>query len=257
MEPEVLAALAEPNRLRIVQLLAESPRPVGEVARLAGLRQPQATKHLQRLERAGLVVVHPLGQRRIYALRRGPLRELRDAVEALAVEHPSERVLAEYEAAIATERPVGRVVRFRRTLPGSRDAVWERFTSAAAIRRWWAPEHFRVAACDADPVPGGVLRIVLEEGDGTQHVAAGTYLEVHPPQELRFGLAPVAADGSPLFAATHRVRLAALGRETRLSLVIRVDEVVPGAEPVLAGIRPGWEQLLAKLADDVRLQRPG
>ena len=33
-----------------------------------GLRQPQTTKHLQTLARAGLVAVFPLGQRRVYAL---------------------------------------------------------------------------------------------------------------------------------------------------------------------------------------------
>jgi DNA-binding transcriptional ArsR family regulator len=69
----VLAALAEPNRLRIVELLGEAPRPVGEIATALGLRQPQVTKHLQTLERAGLVRVHPLGQRRVYVLRRSPL----------------------------------------------------------------------------------------------------------------------------------------------------------------------------------------
>jgi DNA-binding transcriptional ArsR family regulator len=63
----LLAALAEPNRLRIVELLADAPRPVGEVATALGLRQPQATKHLQTLERAGLVTMQPLGRRRASA----------------------------------------------------------------------------------------------------------------------------------------------------------------------------------------------
>src|SRR5436853_7161480 len=74
----LLAALAEPNRLRIVELLGESPRPVGEIAARLDLRQPQVTKHLQTLERTGLVEAHPLGRRRIYALRREPLRAPRD-----------------------------------------------------------------------------------------------------------------------------------------------------------------------------------
>src|ERR1700712_3602353 len=66
---EELAALADDARWRIVELLAERPRSVGVVAELTGLRQPQATKHLQTLERAGLVVVRRSGQRRIYALQ--------------------------------------------------------------------------------------------------------------------------------------------------------------------------------------------
>jgi len=51
-----LAALADSARWRIVELLADRPRSVGVVADLGGLRQPQATKHLQTLERAGLVI---------------------------------------------------------------------------------------------------------------------------------------------------------------------------------------------------------
>src|SRR5207253_11503058 len=45
----LLAALAEPNRLRIVGLLGAAPRSVGEMAAALRLRQPQVTKHLQTL----------------------------------------------------------------------------------------------------------------------------------------------------------------------------------------------------------------
>ena len=65
----LLAALADPARWRLVTLLAERPRSVGVLAQLAGARQPQTTKHLQTLERAGLVTSERTGQRRIYVLR--------------------------------------------------------------------------------------------------------------------------------------------------------------------------------------------
>ncbi len=53
MNLDTLAALAEPNGLRIVELLGRAPRFVGEIAR-SELRQPQATKHLQTLQRVAL-----------------------------------------------------------------------------------------------------------------------------------------------------------------------------------------------------------
>ncbi len=71
-----LRALAEPNRLRIVDLLRGGPRPVGAIAGELRLRQPQVSKHLHVLEEAGLVAARPDAQRRIYALRPEPLREL-------------------------------------------------------------------------------------------------------------------------------------------------------------------------------------
>jgi len=71
-----LMALAEPNRLRIVELLRDRPRPVGEIAERLRLRQPQVSKHLRVLGDAGLVDVRPVAQQRIYQLRSEPFNEL-------------------------------------------------------------------------------------------------------------------------------------------------------------------------------------
>ena len=73
---ETFRALAEPSRFQIFELLADSPLPVGDVATRLGIRQPQASKHLRALSEAGLVEMRPDAQRRIYALRAEPLREL-------------------------------------------------------------------------------------------------------------------------------------------------------------------------------------
>lgn len=72
----MLSALAEPNRLLIVELLRDRPRPVGEIATRLRLRQPQVSKHLRVLSDAGLVDVRPVAQQRIYQLRSEPFNEL-------------------------------------------------------------------------------------------------------------------------------------------------------------------------------------
>jgi DNA-binding transcriptional ArsR family regulator len=71
-----LSALAEPNRLQIVELLRRKPRAVGEIVAQLGLRQPQVSKHLRVLSDAGLVEVRAVAQHRIYSLRAEPFREL-------------------------------------------------------------------------------------------------------------------------------------------------------------------------------------
>jgi DNA-binding transcriptional ArsR family regulator len=73
---ETFRALAEPGRLQIVGLLLREPLPVGVVAERLGMRQPQASKHLRALSDCGLVEVRPAAQRRIYALRAEPFREI-------------------------------------------------------------------------------------------------------------------------------------------------------------------------------------
>lgn len=70
------SALAEPNRLRIIDLLANGPLSVGEIAERLQLRQPQASKHLRVLLEAGLVEVEAEANKRHYKLRIQPLQEM-------------------------------------------------------------------------------------------------------------------------------------------------------------------------------------
>src|SRR5262249_42716357 len=101
------AALGDQARWRIVELLAQRPRSVGDLAELTGLRQPQTTKHLQTLARAGLVTVFPLGQRRVYAVEAAPLQALRDQlaalVDAIEAQGGERDVLARYQAAVGAD----------------------------------------------------------------------------------------------------------------------------------------------------------
>lgn len=76
-----LTALAEPNRLRIVDLLRSGPRPVGEIGRRLRLRQPQVSKHLRVLKEAGLVSARVDAQRRLYGLRPQPFLAMDDWLE--------------------------------------------------------------------------------------------------------------------------------------------------------------------------------
>ncbi|RAP75855.1 ArsR/SmtB family transcription factor [Paenibacillus montanisoli] len=78
MDVTTLSALAEPNRMRIVELLREGPLTVGEIADRLGLRQPQASKHLKVLSDHGILEMKAEANRRIYKLRAAPFQELND-----------------------------------------------------------------------------------------------------------------------------------------------------------------------------------
>jgi uncharacterized protein YndB with AHSA1/START domain/DNA-binding transcriptional ArsR family regulator len=253
----LFTALAEPNRLRIVELLNEHPCSVGEVAATLGLRQPQVTKHLHTLARAGLVTVHPLGQRRIYALERERLRALRGWLDGFDADHPSEDVLEQYCRAIEAERAQaerdpgwaeGRVLSLSRSLPTSASVLWRYWTSAQLVREWWAPEHFTVADCELDAVAGGRLRIVMQEADGSRHAASGRFLSLDAPRTLSFELAALGPDGEPLLWATYALALDERANGTDLSLDVRITSSTGAAAPAVAGMRLGWEQCLSKLA---------
>jgi DNA-binding transcriptional ArsR family regulator len=68
--------LAEPTRRRILDLLCEQPRPVGELVDLLGVSQPGVSKHLRVLREGGLVHARREAQRRVYELRLEPLAEV-------------------------------------------------------------------------------------------------------------------------------------------------------------------------------------
>jgi DNA-binding transcriptional ArsR family regulator len=70
------AELAEPNRRRILDLLLEAERPVGDLVDALSVSQPAVSKHLRVLRDAGLVDVRVDAQRRIYRVRPEPLREV-------------------------------------------------------------------------------------------------------------------------------------------------------------------------------------
>ena len=65
---EVLAVLAEPNRLKILYLLWQSPMPVCFLSYILGLDRTAVSHHLSRLKAAGLVKVSRSGQYSIYSL---------------------------------------------------------------------------------------------------------------------------------------------------------------------------------------------
>jgi DNA-binding transcriptional ArsR family regulator len=75
---DVFEVLAEPSRRRILDLLLEDERPVGELVHELGLSQPAVSKHLKVLRDAGLVEARVDGQRRVYRLRADPLLEIEE-----------------------------------------------------------------------------------------------------------------------------------------------------------------------------------
>lgn len=74
---EVLDALGDPTRRAILELVAESPRAVGELARELPVSRPAVSQHLRVLKDASLVRDEPEGTRRIYQLDTGGIAVVR------------------------------------------------------------------------------------------------------------------------------------------------------------------------------------
>lgn len=76
-----LSAAAEPSRRRILQLLAQRPRTVSEVAAEFPVTRSAISQHLLVLASAGLVAAERVGRQRIYRVRPDGLHRLQAEID--------------------------------------------------------------------------------------------------------------------------------------------------------------------------------
>jgi len=74
------AALADPTRRRIVELVSEGERSAGEIASAFAISRPGVSKHLRVLREHGVIRSRSDGTRRLYSLEREGLVDLDDWV---------------------------------------------------------------------------------------------------------------------------------------------------------------------------------
>lgn len=260
---QIASALGDGARWRIVVLLAERPRSVGELATLTGLRQPQATKHLQTLARAGLVTAYPLGQRRVYALESAQLKaleyRLRELVEITEAHGNEREVIARYQAAIEAESAIAdrdrwadeRTFSFERVLAVPRELVWRHWVDPDLLASWWAPPSLTIAESAIDPKPEGRAVLEYRDAEGRRYRSEGRVRVVEEPGHLVFDLSVLDARGEISFTGHYDLTLTAITGGTRLQIDLRITETTVDAVPYIAGIETGWGQVLDQFANVV------
>ncbi|WP_437115059.1 metalloregulator ArsR/SmtB family transcription factor [Streptomyces flaveolus] len=259
----ILTALADPARWRLVGLLAERPRSVGVLAQLAGARQPQTTKHLQTLERAGVVNSERIGQRRVYALRPSTLRELAATLGRLAdtadqaggpgasydrygLSRDAERLAAKQSGWAD-----GRSFTFLRPLAADPELVWRHLTEAALLARWWTPDDLNVSELVFEARSGGRILQEYRDAEDTDAVvgrAEGVVDDVRPNERLAYRISPLLPDGGRAFTAHVDLGLRATEAGTDLDVHWRITDSTVDSPDFIAGIEIGFGQSLDKLA---------
>jgi DNA-binding transcriptional ArsR family regulator len=79
---EAIRALAEPNRRRILQLVAGKELSAGEIAARFEITRPAVSQHLGVLREAGLVSERREGTKRLYSVRPEGFTDVRSFLEA-------------------------------------------------------------------------------------------------------------------------------------------------------------------------------
>src|SRR5215213_8929230 len=78
------------------------------------------------------------------------------------------------------------ILTIERTLPASRERVYEAFADADRLAGWWGPEGFEIPHLDYEPRVGRQFRIEMAPPQGDAFQLAGEFREVVPPTRIAF-----------------------------------------------------------------------
>lgn len=143
-------------------------------------------------------------------------------------------------------------VRLTRTLHASRKLVFEAWTTADHVQRWFAPTGFTVSQAKVEPRVGGPFEALMRAPDGVEHWARGRFVEVKPPERLAIDIVVEDAKGRALFRAFTEADFADAPGGTRLDVAQAYTVLDPDAAWMAEGAPQGWAQTLDKLTDAIR-----
>jgi len=148
------------------------------------------------------------------------------------------------------EPGVGYAVTIERTFSAPRALVFDCFTRAEHLARWWGPHHFDAPLCEVDARPGGAIRIDMRgpEAYGT-HPITGEFLEIERPDAFSMVIRGFQEpDGSWGIEHVTSFRFEdAPGGGTRMQMRTEVKQVSEKMIQALQGMKEGWSQSFEKL----------
>ena len=78
---DVFAAIGDPTRRKVLDMLSRRPLPAGQIAAQFRVSRPAISQHLHVLRRARLVAAQRCGREQIYRLSAEPLQDVHDWLE--------------------------------------------------------------------------------------------------------------------------------------------------------------------------------
>jgi len=90
----------------------------------------------------------------------------------------------ESKTTVVTHKPLELVV--SRTFEAPRELVFEAWTKAEHVSRWFTPKPLTTHDCEVDFRPGGVFRLVMRMPNGTEFPMDARFGEIVAPERLTF-----------------------------------------------------------------------
>jgi uncharacterized protein YndB with AHSA1/START domain len=138
-----------------------------------------------------------------------------------------------------------------RTFAAPRHLVFQAWSSAEHMQRWFCPAGYTVPEAEIDFRPGGVCAICMRSPEGQDFWSRGTYIDISPVDRLVFTSSVVIA-GAKKFTAHTTVTFEAEGKGTRMTVRQAYDIHDEAFLSAVRGAPEGWRTTLDKLEQEVK-----
>ncbi len=138
-------------------------------------------------------------------------------------------------------------VELKRVFDAPRHRVFEAWTRAEHIARWFGPKGFGIHSVEADPRPGGVFRMCMRSAEGKDFWVRGSYREVVPNERLVISCAADDDRGVKRLDEVIDVSFTERAGKTTLTLVAVASGPSVEAAAMLKGMQQGWSETVQRL----------
>jgi len=135
-----------------------------------------------------------------------------------------------------------------RTFQAPRTVVFEAWTKAEHVRRWWDPSGMPLAVCEIDLRPNGAFRWVNLDGGGAELTFGGVYYEIVAPERLIFAVQTLPIKGN----AVARLNFSESDGVTVLEMTIAFDSIEDRDTLLEMRMDDGTARTLENLAEYIR-----
>jgi len=168
------AALSDPTRRRILERLATAEASVNDLTALFQLTQPTISKHLQVLERAGIISSVRDAQRRVRRLAHNSLMEA--TAWMLGYQNPG---------TLHFSTNGDRDIEMKRAFWAPRESVFEAFVDPTLLKRWFhGKPGVTLAVCKIAAKAGESFRYLWRDSSGHEIGMQGVCLEFKRPERI-------------------------------------------------------------------------
>ena len=136
-----------------------------------------------------------------------------------------------------------------RTINAPRELVWEAWTNAKHIKKWWGPKGFTNPICEWPALPGSKILVHMQAPDGIIFPMSGEFIEISKHNRLIFTSRALDKNGNPLFEVLNTVVFAEQNGTTLLTINAKVSKITIEARSYLDDMNEGWNLSIDRLEE--------